>query len=103
MPLARLGRRGLGVDPDTLEVDPDPTWSDALYYAVECQDYVYNAGRPTDADRLRRLPRRRRGRWAFPRPASARSLGDMPCLYWPTGRRRIPRPAAIVDPPYPTW
>ena len=50
------------VDPDTLAPIADPTWSDAVYYAVECQDYAFyptagDAGRPA-----RRVGRGRRGR-----------------------------------------
>ena len=36
--LARLAYDFLGQDPDTLQPISDPSWSDALYYAVECMD-----------------------------------------------------------------
>ena len=81
---------------------PDPTYSDALYYAVECQDYVYNADAPDDATRLADylddakvlgVPETRLG---------ALYYEDMPCLYWPNRPAADPRPAPIVNAPYPT-
>lgn len=41
IPLARLLYIDLPLDPQTLEVIPDPSWSDAIFYGVECQDYGY--------------------------------------------------------------
>jgi pimeloyl-ACP methyl ester carboxylesterase len=41
IPLARLLYIDLAVDPQTLEVIPDPSYSDAIFYGVECQDYGY--------------------------------------------------------------
>ena len=41
VPLAKLYYDSLSVDPDTLAPIEDPTWSDAVYYAVECQDYAF--------------------------------------------------------------
>jgi pimeloyl-ACP methyl ester carboxylesterase len=101
-PLARLAYESIGLNPDTLEVEYDPSYSDALYYAVECQDYVYNAGIDDPATR----------RDAF--LETARTLGvdrlrlgtilysDRPCIYWPNQPATDPRPAPIVNAPYPT-
>ena len=62
VPLAKLGYSALGLNPDTLVAEVDPGYSDAMYYAVECQDYAFfpdagDAGCPPD-----RVGRRRRGR-----------------------------------------
>jgi pimeloyl-ACP methyl ester carboxylesterase len=101
-PLARAAAISIGLDPDTLEVVPDPTYSDALYYAVECQDYVYfpeagdasaRAGAYLAFARAVGLDRVRLG---------ALYYGDLPCLYWPNQPATDPRPAPIVDAPYPT-
>ena len=103
VPLARLAAASLILDPDTLKPIPDPTWSDAMYYAVECQDYVYSAGATTDADRLKSFLD---NAVTLGVPASrvpSVYYGDMPCLYWPNHPATDPRPAAIVDAPYPTW
>ena len=73
-----------------------------MYYAVECQDYVYSAGgdrcRPAkaflaDAETLGVTPSR----------LPSVYYGDMPCLYWPNRPTRTRAPPPIVDPPYPTW
>ncbi|MGE3590290.1 MAG: alpha/beta fold hydrolase [Ilumatobacteraceae bacterium] len=101
VPIARLVYEYLVVDPETLEPLGDPSWSDALYYAVECQDYSF----PQAA-----TPRERLDLWLdwteaeglddlrLPGVAS----GDLPCLYWPAQPPDQPRPAPITDPPYPT-
>lgn len=103
VPLARLAYGAIGVDPETLVPIEDPGYSDALYYAVECQDYAFYPG-ITDSDA-------RVAAWV--RGAAAAGVngtrlatgyyGDLPCLYWPTATTRTTRPAPIVDPPYPTF
>lgn len=102
VPLARISYASISVDPDTLAAVPDPTYSDALYYAVECQDYVYQADKTTEEARLA-------GFLADGRtlgPATERFGGiyydDMPCLYWPNRPASGERPAPIVDAPYTT-
>ena len=65
----------------------DPGYSDAMYYAVECQDYAFypDAGDP-DA---------RLDAWVADAEAAGINetrletgfYGDVPCLYWPTARR----------------
>ena len=48
VPLLRLLYLNLGIDAETEAVLEDPTYSDAIYYAVECLDYHYpgiDAGR----------------------------------------------------------
>ena len=57
----------------------------------------------TDADRLVRtsMPPETLGVTSSRLPSIY--YGDMPCLYWPNHPAADPRPAAIVDAPYPTW
>ncbi len=86
------------VDPETLEVVVDPSWSDATYYAVECLDYEFlpDAGAP-----------RQRRRCVARAKAPATGIGelrlgsifygDLPCVYWPAQRTDVPRPAPITD------
>jgi pimeloyl-ACP methyl ester carboxylesterase len=102
VPLARLAYSAVAVDPETLEVVIDPSWSDAAYYAVECLDYEFlpDAG----------SPRQRVDAWLEQGEADAVDelrlgsifYGDLPCLYWPAQRTDVPRPAPITDAPYPT-
>jgi len=82
-PLARLFYASLGLDPETLEPIPDLAYSDAVYYAVECNDYAVYSGSPSDrAEAYIRdgdavdvsLPR-----------LSSIFYGDLPCAFWPTG------------------
>lgn len=103
VPLARLAYGAIGVDPETLEGIEDPGYSDALYYAVECQDYAFY---PDIADADARVDAWIQGAEAAgvnrTHLASA-YYGDLPCLYWPTASTSTARPAPIVDPPYPTF
>ena len=102
VPLARLAYSSVYVDPETLEVDVDPAWSDATYYAVECQDYEFLPDAGT--------PRERLDAWLDEGAAAGIEdlrlgsifYGDLPCLFWPEQPADVPRPAPIVDPPYPT-
>jgi pimeloyl-ACP methyl ester carboxylesterase len=102
VPLARLLYLSLGVDPQTLEVVPDPTlsYSDGMYYSVECQDYAYftgtpderaelfvRAGDPVDA--------------ALPRMVSI-FYGDLPCVYWPDATQDEARPDPLIAEGIPT-
>jgi pimeloyl-ACP methyl ester carboxylesterase len=90
VPLVRVLYDALGIDPETEEAVVDPSYSDAIYYAVECQDYSYFSGTPeqraeaflragdaTDAS----LPR-----------FSSIYYGDLPCVFWPNARTDATRP-----------
>ena len=102
VPLAKLYYDSLSVDPDTLQAVPDPTWSDAAYYAIECQDYAFF---PTDGD-----PDARAKAWADRAVSSGIDdsrlatsyFGDLPCVYWPGTPTTNDRPAAVTSAPYRT-
>ena len=102
-PLARAAYDSIGVDPETLEAELDPTWSDAMYYAVECQDYAFYP-RLADADA-------RLDAWLADGAATGINdlrlgttfYGDLPCLYWPTATTRPDRPGPLADPSYPVF
>ena len=94
VPMARVLYDSLYLYPETLEPVPDPTYSDAIYYAVECNDYDYGpaeeyfrAGDPVEA--------------ALPRLASI-FYGDLPCAYWPADGFAPARPAPLVAEGIPT-
>ena len=87
VPLARVLYDSLYLYPETLEPVPDPTFSDAVYYAVECNDYDYGpveeylrAGDPVEAS-LTRL--------------ASIFYGDLPCAFWPEDGFRPGRPAPL--------
>ena len=92
-PMARLAYVSLGQDPDTLEALVDPTWSDALYYAVECMDYAYGseddfleAGEEAGVDDVR---------------LGSIFYGDLPCSSWPVHPVVDERPAYLTTDAYP--
>jgi hypothetical protein len=102
VPIARLAYEYIWVDPITFEPRGDPSWSDALYYAVECQDYGFPQAATSrerldlwldwvDAQGLDEL-----------RLPSVASI-DLPCLFWPAQPGLVARPAPITDPPYVTF
>jgi pimeloyl-ACP methyl ester carboxylesterase len=103
VPLGRMALQYVYLDPESLELEPDESWSDALYYAVECQDYSFYPDGGT--------PRERLDRWLADFVAGDSdelrlggvALGDLPCLYWPAQPGRVERPTPITDPPYPTF
>ena len=103
VPLMRLAYDSLAIDPGTQAPIPDPSYSDAMYYAVECQDYAYY---PTAGD-----PNARLHAWvADGQAAGVESLrlattyfGDAPCLWWPNTPTVDPRVPALTDEPFPTF
>lgn len=103
VPLGRMALQYVYLDPETLDVVPDPSWSDALYYAVECQDYGFY---PDGGS-----PRERLEAWLADHVSGPNdelrlggiALGDLPCLYWPAQPESHERPGPITDPPYPTF
>ncbi|HVM65498.1 MAG TPA: alpha/beta hydrolase [Acidimicrobiales bacterium] len=102
VPLARVVYASLLLDPETLKVVPDPTYSDAMYYAVECQDYVYNADAGSTPDRAAAFLAQGRANGAQGARFAAVYYDDMPCLFWPNTPTGDPRPAPIVAASYPT-
>ncbi len=100
LPLARLVYISLGQDPETLAAIPDPTYSDAMYYAVECMDYAYGTG--SEAHRSERFLDA--GEDADVRHVRIGSVfyGDLPCAYWPV-HPAPGRPDYLTDEPFPTF
>jgi pimeloyl-ACP methyl ester carboxylesterase len=103
VPLAKLGYNALGLDPDTLVAQVDPGYSDAMYYAVECQDYAFYPDAGTPDARLDAWIASAEAAGINDSRLESAYYGDVPCLYWPTARTTKERPAPIVDPPYPVF
>lgn len=100
IPLARLLYLNLGVDPQTLEPILDDSYSDAMFYGVECQDYGYFTGTSAQrADKYLRVGDTVEAN--IPRLASI-FYGDMPCAYWRQAARKDYRPAPLVAEGVPT-
>jgi pimeloyl-ACP methyl ester carboxylesterase len=100
VPLARLLYIDLGVDPQMLEVIPDPSWSDAIFYGVECQDYGYPGSSPEERAELY-LDAADPIEASVPRLASV-IYGDLPCAYWPHASSELTRPEYLVAEGIPT-
>ncbi len=103
VPLAHLAYGSIGVDPDTEVAEEDPTWSDAMYFAVECQDYAFFPDGGSPDQRL--------SAWLAAGAAAGIDdlrlgtgfYGDVPCLYWPRATTSAERPAPLVDVSYPVF
>jgi pimeloyl-ACP methyl ester carboxylesterase len=100
LPLARMDYLALGQNADTLSTIPDPTWSDALYYAVDCTDYAFGSGSAADrADEY--LAAGEEAQVGDLRLGSV-YYGNLPCAYWPV-HGPDERPAYLTDTPYPVF
>ena len=99
-PMARILYSALVLDPESLEAIPDPTYSDAIFYGVECQDYGYFSGTPEERARayLRAGDEVESGIPYFP----SIFYGDMPCMFWPNAREDNTRPAPLTANGIPT-
>lgn len=98
VPLARLLYLGTGLDPQTLEVIPDPSYSDAVFYGVECRDYGYPGGTPDEkAENYIRAG----DNLSLPRFQSV-FYGDLPCSFWPNANSDPTRPEPLLAEGIPT-
>ncbi len=100
VPLARLLYADLVIDPETLVAIPDPSYSDAMYYGVECQDYGYFSGTPEERAEAYLAA----GEQAIPSIPRLGSIfyGDLPCVYWPGSIQDSARPAPLQAEGIPT-
>ena len=101
LPLARLTYFSLGQDPDTLEAILDPTWSDAMYYAVDCMDYAYGSG--SAANRAAQFLAAGEANDVSDFRIGSVFYGDLPCAYWPAHPPNNDRPDYLTDTPYPIF
>ncbi len=101
LPLARLTYFSLGQDPNTLEAIFDPTWSDAMYYAVDCMDYAYGSG--SAANRAAQFLAAGEANDVADFRGGSVFYGDLPCAYWPAHPPNNDRPDYLTDTPYPIF
>jgi pimeloyl-ACP methyl ester carboxylesterase len=96
VPLLRLAYANLYVDPETLEPTPDPTYSDAMYYGVDCRDYAYYPEAGTLDERAAQFVADALAVDATnPRVGAAVFLSDLPCLFWEGALQVDERPAPL--------
>jgi len=100
VPMARILYASLALDPETLIPQTDPSYSDALFYAVECQDYSYFSGTPEE----RGTALMQAGNAVEQSLENFESIfyGDVPCLFWPNTPTENTRPAPLVADGVPT-
>jgi pimeloyl-ACP methyl ester carboxylesterase len=103
VPMARAAYDSIVVDPETLEAIPDPTYSDAMYFATECQDYAFYLGAGSPDARLNAWLDAGEKLGVNKLRLGSTFYGDIPCVFWPAQPKTDPRPKPIVDPPYPTF
>lgn len=99
--MLRLLYIDLGIDPETLAAIPDPTYSDAMYYGVECQDYGDFSGTP-DERATQYLRAGDAVETSVPRLSSI-FYGDLPCAFWPDSAQGLARPAPLTGVGYTTF
>jgi pimeloyl-ACP methyl ester carboxylesterase len=99
-PMARILYDSLVLDPETLAPVEDPSYSDAVYYAVECQDYEYFSGTPEE----RAAAYLRLGDGLYTSLPSFASVfyGDLPCAFWTRANLEPGRPAPLLADGIPT-
>jgi hypothetical protein len=98
VPLLRLLYLNLGLDPMTEVAIEDPTYSDAVYYGVECLDYSYPGTTPEETAQAFFDA----GADMDPARLGVIFFGDLPCAFWPDASKDQPRPEPLVAPAIPT-
>ncbi len=98
VPLLRLLYLNLGIDAETEAVIEDPTYSDAIYYAVECLDYHYPGSTPDEKAQAFFTA----GADLNPGRLGILFFGDLPCAFWPNANEDPTRPEPLVASGTPT-
>ncbi|MGZ4627268.1 MAG: alpha/beta hydrolase, partial [Kineosporiaceae bacterium] len=101
VPLARLAAAASGADPDTGDVAFDPGFSEALFFAVECQDYDFVPAGSSGRRELDRWLDAGRAAGVDGYRLGGVFYSDLPCLFWPTGGEHAQRPEPTTKTPYP--
>ena len=101
VPMLRAYYDSIVVDPETLKTIPDPTYSDAMYYSTECQDYAFFLGQGDGDARANAWLAEGAKTGINDLRLGGTYYGDMPCVYWPAQPKTDPRPKAILDAPVP--
>src|SRR6185312_5395348 len=83
VPLARVAYDSIVIDPESLIAIPDPTYSDAMYYATECQDYAFYPELGSTDARLNAWLDEGEESGINKLRLGATFYVDLPCLYWP--------------------
>ena len=93
-PMASILYDTLSIDPETLVGVSDPSFSNAIYYGVECQDYTYFSG--TTTERAAAYLRAGDPLKASLAHFSSIFYGDFPCVFWPDTTPPPTRPTYLT-------
>ena len=95
--MARVLYDSLGIDPETQNPTEDKFYSDAEYYAVECNDYNFLTGTAEESGQAF-LQAGKEAEKNLPYLSSL-FYGDLPCAFWPVGNHQVsnPRPALKAE------
>lgn len=102
VPLLREAYQLYSVDPATLEVIADPTYSDAMYYGVDCADYHFFADSGTPDERAAAWLRAGDAADADIPYLSQIFYTDFPCVFW-GAHGSAERPAPLTGDGYVTF
>ena len=102
VPLLRLAYEDAMLDPQTLKPIVDPSWSDAMYYGVDCRDYHYYDGTQQQRSDAY-LAQADQVSAALPRIGGSVFASDFTCIWWPGTPPPSARPAPLVNPGIPTF
>ena len=98
VPMLRLLYVNLGMDPADEVVLEDPTWSDGIYYGVQCLDYAYPGATPEETTQAFFIA----GADMNTGRLGSLFYGDIPCAFWPTASKGTARPEPLVASGVPT-
>ena len=99
VPLLRILYIDLSLDPETLVPIPDPNYSDAAYYTINCDDYSFYSGTPEE--RAQAMFAEGEALAKDVPYLSSIFYGDTPCIYWPV-QGVGERPAPLIAQGIPT-
>ncbi|MBA3410590.1 MAG: alpha/beta fold hydrolase [Geodermatophilaceae bacterium] len=103
VPLARLAHSARAQDAETYEPEIDAAFSDAMFFAVECQDYSYLPDLGSPRERLDAWVAAAQAAGLDEEPLGGIAFGDLPCLVWPSTSDIVERPAPITEAAYPVF
>jgi len=102
VPLLRLAYQDAMLDPQTLKPMVDSSWSDAMYYGVDCRDYHYYDGTQQQRSDAYLAQADQVGA-SLPRIGGSVFASDYTCIWWPGTQPPSARPAPLINPGIPTF
>ena len=92
VPLLSLFYVTIGMDPESETAVDDPTWSDAMYYGVDCLDYDY----PGDTPEARAEAFFSNAAGFEIQRLGSSVVAELPCAFWPYRPGEPARPEPLV-------